>query len=124
MPYAKYHYPNTSLSHAALALTSDLLRHDNPSLAGAVRSALVSIRELPPKGRPTDHWPLNAALVASLEAQTVGKILAALTDLGNRATDDWSPDRLRLLQELLKDWVELAEWLLRCADTSQTEAFH
>ena len=128
MPYAKYPYSNTALSAAALALTSDLLRQHNPSLAEVVQNALANIKEAPP-GRRTGirvtQPPLNASLIASLEAETVGKVLAALTDLGNQALhghhDD--PEQLELVHRLLVDWAALADWLLHCTDNRPT-TFH
>ena len=122
MPQAKHHDSNAALSHVALALTSDVLRHDNPSLAGAIEKALDSLTQVPSARTSTsrlEHVPLNTAVVTRLEAQTIGKILAALTDLGNRALADREryPEQLELVHELLEDWVELADWLLRCADT-------
>ncbi|MDQ2075241.1 hypothetical protein [Marinimicrobium sp. ABcell2] len=127
MPQAKYDYSNTALSAAALALTSDLLRHHNPSLAEVVHNALANIKEAPP-GRRTGirvtQPPLNAALISSLEAETVGQVLAALTDLGNRALEDHEdPEQLKLVHRLLEDWVSLADWLLRCTD-NRPSAFH
>src|SRR5690554_4263534 len=127
MSYAKYPYSNTALSAAALAMTSELLRQHNPTLAEVVQNALASIKEAPP-GRRTGirvtQPPLNATLISSLEAETVGKVLQALTHLGNQALhghDD--PEQLKLVHGLLVDWAALADWLLRCTDNRPT-AFH
>lgn len=128
MSYPKYPYSNTALSAAALALTSDLLRQHNPSLAAVVQSALANIKEAPP-GRRTGirvtQPPLNSSLIASLEAETVGKVLAALTDLGNQAlqSQEDNPEQLELVHRLLVDWAALADWLLNCTDNRPT-TFH
>jgi hypothetical protein len=127
MPHAKYPYSNTTLSPAALALTSDLLRHHSPTLAEVVQNALANIKEVPP-GRRTGIRvttpPLNSTLISSLEAETVGKVLEALTDLGNKALERHEdPEQLKLVHRLLEDWVALADWLLHCTDNRPT-AFH
>lgn len=118
MPYVKNNQAEGAISPSALEITFDLLRPTSPSLAEAVRAALHSLSELPPGrrcGSRADELPLNAALISSLEAQTVGKILEALTDLGSRALKDKerNPEHLQLLHDLLEDWSELADWLLQ-----------
>lgn len=128
MSYAKYPYSNTALSAAALAMTSELLRQHNPSLAQVVQNALANIKEAPP-GRRTGirvtQPPLNASLIASLEAETVGKVLAALTELGNQALQEnhGDPEQLEMVHRLLVDWAALADWLLHCTDNRPT-TFH
>lgn len=120
MPNTKDSHAESAISPSALAITFDLLRPTSPSLAEAVQAALHSLNELPPGrrcGSRADQLPLNAALISSLEAQTVGKILEALTDLGSRALQDKkrNPEHIQLLHDLLQDWAELADWLLQNA---------
>lgn len=123
MPHVKNHPAEGAVSPSALETTFDLLRHKNPSLAEAVQTALHHLSELPPGrrcGSRADQLPVNAALVSSLEAQTVGKILEALTELGSQALKDTkrNSEHVQLLHDLLQDWVGLAEWLLEHADSS------
>lgn len=118
MPYAKNSQAESAINFRALEITFDLLRPGTPSLAETVKTALHSLSELPagkPGGSRADQLPLNAALISSLEAQTVGKVLEALTDLGSRALKDKprNPEHIQLLHDLLQDWAELADWLLQ-----------
>lgn len=124
--------PSRSHSHAALTptalvLTSHLLRHDNPNLAYAIQHALeyLGTDRPPPSAQPNEELQLNTALLASLHAQTVGEILAALTVLGQQAVSapQRHPERVALLHELLDEWVALAEWILQRTD-NPTERWH
>ncbi len=116
--------PSRSHSHAALTptalvITSHLLRHDNPNLASAIQHALEDLSAPPPQTANSSEEPqMNCSLLASLHAQTVGEILAALTALGQQAitTQDRHPERVALLHELLEEWVALAEWILQRTD--------
>lgn len=122
MPNAKNSHAEAAISPSALAITFDLLRPTSPSLAEAVQAALLNLSELPPGrrcGSRAQQLPMNAALISSLEAQTVGKILEALTELGSRALQDKerNPEHIQLLHDLLQDWAELADWLLQNASS-------
>lgn len=112
---------HAALTPTALVITSHLLRHDNPNLASAIQHALEELGHEPPPrtAKPSEEPPINCALLATLHAQTVGEILAALTALGQRAinTPDRHPERVALLHELLDEWVALAEWILQRNDS-------
>lgn len=104
----------TSLTPAALVVTSHLLRHDNPTLALTIKLAL---QELAPPANQTetiDQDPLNAGLLYTLHARTIGEILEALTLLGQTALSerDSNPWRAELLHQLLEEWAGLADWIL------------
>lgn len=123
MPYVKNSQTESAISPSALEMTFDLLHPLNPSLAEAIETALRNLGELPPGrrcGSRADQLPLNAALISSLEAQTVGKILEALTELGSRAlrSEKRNPELIQLLHDLLQDWADLADWLLQNASSS------
>lgn len=126
MPNAKNDHAEGAISPSVLELTFNLLRHSSPSLAEAVETALHNLSELPPgrrHGSRADQLPLNTALISSLEVQTVGKILQALTDLGYRALKDKerNPEHILLLHDLLQSWTELAEWMLQHSDTNSRD---
>ncbi|WP_347330933.1 hypothetical protein [Marinimicrobium locisalis] len=113
-------HAHAALTPTALVLTSHLLRHDNPNLAFAIQHALeyLGADRPPPSTQANEELQLNTALLASLHAQTVGEILAALTVLGQQAvsTPQRHPERVALLHELLDEWVALAEWILQRTD--------
>lgn len=112
-------HAHAALTPTALVITSHLLRHDNPNLASAIQHALEDLSDPPPQVANSNEEPqVNCTLLASLHAQTVGEILAALTALGQRAISapDRHPERVALLHELLDEWVALAEWILQHND--------
>ncbi len=122
MPHAEHNQSEDAVRPNALGLTFDLLCQGSPCLAEALQTALHNLSELPPGrhwGSRADQLPLSAALISSLEAQTVGKILEALTELGSQALQEnqRNPDHIQLLHDLLQDWAELADWLLQHASS-------
>lgn len=74
------------------------------------------------KGADLAEAELNLTLLHTLQASTVGQILAALTVLGQRALADRDlhPERVALLHQLLDDWVALAEWILQRNELTPT----
>jgi len=98
-------------SRGALDLTFRLLRPKSPSLALNVRNLLNSddyrLEEAP--GIPiTDHFYVQ------LEALQVGRIVSALTCLGQSALDEEHPEpgRLVVIKTLIREWMTLGEWLI------------
>lgn len=104
----------SSLTPAALMVTSHLLRHDNPALALTIKLALQELSATSNQTEPIAQCPLNDGLLYTLHARTIGDILAALTLLGQTALNerDSNPWRAELLHQLLDDWAELADWIL------------
>lgn len=122
MPRAKNNQAEDAISPSALKITFELLCQSSPSLAEALQTALHNLSELPSgqrSGSRANRLPSNAALISSLEAQTIGKILEALTELGSQALQEnqRNPHYIQLLHDLLQDWTELAEWLLQHASS-------
>lgn len=115
---------SSTLTPTALVVTSQLLRHDNPSLASAIQAALDDLAPVASReefARMAES-ELNVTLLHALQARTVGQILAALTVLGKQALAerDLHPQRVELLHQLLDDWVALADWILQRSEFSQT----
>jgi hypothetical protein len=56
----------------------------------------------------------NADIYDTLTAHTIGKIVSALTDIGERALQNhtMSQEHLNQLRNLIEDWVQLTEWIL------------
>ncbi|NIB44404.1 hypothetical protein HBA55_32720 [Pseudomaricurvus alkylphenolicus] len=109
------------LSRGALELTFKLLRHYNAQLALDVRNQLQGEKVLPNLCSSTkaDHF------FVTLSAQSIGKVVAALTQLGEEALVNRESDsgRLLVIRSLMKEWMELAEWLIMRVD-SPSPALH
>lgn len=76
----------------------------------------------------TGEMLLNAAVLASLKAHTIGKIVSVLTDIGEAAlkNNDTTPSHMALMRTLIEDWVQLTEWVLNntAADQTDRTAYH
>jgi hypothetical protein len=107
-------------SRGALELTFRLLRSEHPSLSLAVRNLLADTSV--PLPDEAFHSPLGDHFYIHLEAQIVGKIVDALTKLGQSALMESRQDtgRLVVLRTLIKEWMTLAEWIILNADQSPT----
>jgi len=110
--------PDDFFSHQALELTFRLLRNNNPGLANAIKNTLNHIHVAPydmVRGAHTGEMHFNAEIYATLTAHTIGKIVSALTELGQQALakNNLPPEHMNLLRSLIDDWVQLTEWLLR-----------
>lgn len=92
-----------------LTLTQQLLRAQYPDLSRAITSALT------PNSPKTAHIQYSAI---EIEALTIGKIVAALTQIGQKALNrrftqqDKNSDELIILRTLIRAWINLAEWLI------------
>jgi hypothetical protein len=120
--------PDDFFSHRALELTFRLLRNNNPGLANAIKNSLSHIRIVPYEslgGAHTGEMHFNAELYQALSAHTIGKIVAALTNIGEQALvkQDMPPEHLNQLRSLIEDWVLLTEWILNHTAPDKT-AYH
>ena len=111
------HGPEDFFSHQALELTFRLLRNNNPGLANALKNTLSHIHIAPYEtitGSYTGEMHFNTEIYQSLSAHTIGKIVSALTEIGQQALvrKDMPPEHLNQLRNLIEDWVKLTEWIL------------
>jgi hypothetical protein len=116
MPIEAYE-PNDFFSHQALEFTFRLLRNNNPGLANAIKNTLSHIHIAPYEnlhGSHTGEMHFNAEIYQSLSAHTIGRIVSALTEIGEQALakQDMPPEHLNQLRKLIEDWVHLTEWVL------------
>ena len=112
------HTPDDFFSHQALELTFRLLRNNNPGLANAIKNTLSHIHVAPYKtiqGTHTGEMYFNAEIYEALSAHSIGKIVSALTEIGEQALQkhDMPPEHLNQLRKLIEDWVQLTEWVLQ-----------
>ena len=113
-------------SRGALELTFKLLRKQNPRLALDVQNqlqGLATLREITEQVAPrktSDHFHIT------LDAHTIGKVVEALTMLGQNLLDDSAKDTgtLVVIRSLIKDWIELAEWVLVNAEDPASGTLH
>lgn len=122
------HTPDDFFSRHALELTYRLLRDNNPGLANAIKNTLSHIHVVPYetiKGMHTGEMYFNAELCATLSAHSIGKIVFALTELGEKALKNHgiAPDSLNQLRGIIEDWVQLTEWILQHFTPDKT-AYH
>lgn len=98
-------------SRGALELTFRLLRPKQPTLALQVRNTLgheeARLEEAP-------NIPIADHFYVDLEALEVGRIVSALTQLGQKALDEEHPEpgRLVVIKTLIREWMALGEWLI------------
>lgn len=123
--------PTDFFSRQALELTFRLLRTNYPLLAHSIKhtidnTATVSYEDL--QSAYTGEMLLNSEVLASLKAHTIGKVVSALTDIGEDALkqDDLPPNHMSLLRSLIEDWVQLTEWVLAhtAADQNDRTSYH
>lgn len=123
--------PADFFSRQALELTFRLLRNNHPLLAHAVKqtidnTATVSYEDL--QSAYTGEMLLNAEVLTSLKAHTIGKIVSVLTDIGEEALkqNDLPPSHMTLMRTLIEDWVQLTEWVLAhtAADQNDRTSYH
>ena len=120
--------PDDFFSRQALELTFRLLRNNNPGLANAVQHTLTHIHIAPYEtfqGSHTGEMHFNAEIYDALSAYTIGKIVSALTEIGEQALQkhDMPPEHLNQLRKLIEDWVQLTEWILGHTAPDKT-AYH
>jgi len=123
--------PADFFSRHALELTFRLLRNNHPLLAHAIKqtidnTATVSYEDL--QSAYTGEMLLNAEVLASLKAHTIGKVVSVLTDIGEEALkqNDLPPSHMTLMRTLIEDWVQLTEWVLAhtAADQNDRTSYH
>jgi hypothetical protein len=122
------HGPEDFFSHQALTLTFRLLRNNNPGLANAIKNTLSHIHIAPYEtisGSYTGEMHFNAEIYQTLSAYTIGKIVSALTAMGEQALarNDMPPAHLNQLRNLIEDWVQLTQWVLDQTTPDQA-AYH
>jgi len=120
--------PDDFFSHRTLDLTFRLLRNNNPGLASAINSTLSNLQIAPYeiyRGLHTGEMFFNVEVLESLTVPTIGKIVSALTELGERALNhkDFPPEHMNMLRSLIDDWAQLTEWILKHTTTDKT-AYH
>lgn len=103
-------------SRGALDLTFRLLRQNNPSLALEVRNILAG--ETVPLEDAAFHTPQGDHFFITMPAQRIGRVVKALTQLGQDALQDRQSDtgKLVVLRTLIKEWMTLAEWIIVSAE--------
>ncbi len=96
-------------SRGTLEMTYKLLRTPNPSLALCVRNLLMNQRK-----QINNTHKNKPRINIALEPTTIGKIVSALTILGQNALDNREVEngKLLVLRSLIEDWAGLAEWLV------------
>ena len=112
------HSPEDFFSHQALELTFRLLRNNNPGLADAIKKSLDQVQRVPYEiigASHTGEMYYNAQILELLNAHTIGKIVSALIEIGEKALKDTHlpQDHLNLLRNVIDDWVLLTEWILQ-----------
>ena len=120
--------PDDFFSHQALELTFRLLRNNNPGLANAIKNTLSHIHIAPYEtfqGSHAGEMHFNAEIYDALSAHAIGKIVSALTEIGEKALQnhDMPPKHLYQLRKLIEDWVQLTEWILGHTAPDKT-AYH
>ncbi|MFO1388062.1 hypothetical protein [Cellvibrio sp.] len=119
------HQPDDFFSHQTLELTFRLLRNNNPGLANAINNALTHIHVAPYEnlhGAYTGEMYFNAEIYQSLSAYTIGKVVSALTEIGEQALNnhDMPSEHVNQLKHLIEDWAKLTEWVLNRTASDKT----
>ncbi len=107
------HYPTGVFTRCSLELTLRLLNEHHPLLALELHRALRRhFAAVQTGNHPGDC--LKAELLECLDPKAISGIIATLTRLIRQALADepYQPDRATILHGLVRDWSELAEWLL------------
>ncbi len=123
--------PVDFFSRQALELTFRLLRNNHPLLAHAVKQTIENTAPVPYEDLHstfTGEMLLNAEVLHSLKAHTIGKIVSVLTEIGEQALkqNDLPPSHMTLMRTLIEDWVQLTEWVLAHSATDKNDrtAYH
>lgn len=123
--------PSDFFSRQALELSFRLLRNNHPLLAHAIKQTIDNITTVAYEdlhSAYTGEMLLNVDVLASLKAHTIGKIVSALTDIGETALrqKDLPPNHVALMRTLIEDWVQLTEWVLNhtAEDQNDRTAYH
>lgn len=119
--------PIDCFSRQTLELSIELIINTNPGLADAIKKAVSQIHPAPFNAKHKNimgDMYFNAQLLELLQAHTIGKIVAALTELGECTLQykNHSIEYVVTLRKLIDDWVRLTEWVLKdSATTSATQ---
>ena len=113
-------------NHQALELSFRLLSNDCPPLAVELKKTIDKIQCVPYEklhSAYTGEMILNTDLLRLLNAETIGKIVSALTQLGQDALhhQHLPPEHARVLRSLIEDWVQLMEWILNNSIADQID---
>ncbi|WP_439133701.1 hypothetical protein [Pseudomaricurvus sp.] len=126
-------------SRGSLELTFRLLRDQNAHLALEIQNLL--------QGQKADSQTIRQAYYAdqrfqgnyrfqedpaadhfyvTLSPQSVGKVVDTLTRLGQELLNSTTKGngKLVVIRTLMKDWMDLAEWIILQVDTPPTLAVH
>ncbi|WP_041522624.1 hypothetical protein [Gilvimarinus agarilyticus] len=101
-----------------LQLTHDLLREQEPALANQLHQLLRQTEQHINSEIPPDHCQIGFyPLINELGAQSVSSIIANLTALGSQWLKQPPPSQASAtsLKQLLDEWIELGDWLVRTA---------
>jgi hypothetical protein len=110
--------PDDFFSRQTLELSFRVLRNNKPGLANAIRKAIEQLDIVPYdvlQKAHTGEMVFNVQLFEILNAHTIGRIVSSLTEIGVNALHDHTlpPSHSHLLHNLIDDWVQLTEWILR-----------
>lgn len=115
-------------SHHALEMSIELIENYHPGLADAIKKALSQMNpahyDFLHNSQQGDMY-FNAQLLDLLHAHTIGKIVSALTEIGEHALQNQNlhTESAIILRKLIDDWVQLTEWILNNSTDTKT-AFH
>ena len=117
--------PSDFFSRRVLELSFQLICNTQPGLATAIKKALEQITVVPYELLQTAHTGemyFNAQLVEVLNVHTIGKIVLALTEIGEQTLQDknLSAEYINQLRNVIDDWVQLTEWILGNFDNEKT----
>jgi hypothetical protein len=119
--------PADFFSRQALEFSAQLLQQNHSGLANAIQKALNQITIAPyalTQPAHTGEMVFNAQLLDALPIHTLGKIVEALTAVGEHALQ--SPKNktqpATKLRELIDDWIQLTEWVLQRSHNDQRAA--
>lgn len=107
-------------SRGSLELTFRLLRNKNARLALEMQNLLQG-RKAAPLALPNSGFlstPDIDHFYVTLSPQNVGKVVDELTRLGQELLNNpaSASSKLLIIRPLIKDWINLAEWLLLQAE--------
>lgn len=112
-------------SRGSLELTFRLLRNKNARLALEVQNLLQGRKAAPLAATPVSDSgflsnPEGDHFYVTLSPQNVGKVVDELTRLGQELLNgpQSGNSKLLIIRPLIKDWINLAEWLLLQAGKS------
>lgn len=109
-------------SRDSLELTFQLLRQQSSGLALDIQNQLQGTK-LPYVVFQESEQQINSDhFRITLNAQKIGRIVDALTQLGQQSLEKPSQNKghLAILRALIEDWMALAEWLISHAEPPST----